>query len=239
MTTKIAVACREFESRFVESTFLNHHFKNYELIDIKPIIDTSTLNKIKSIGYLLCDVEFVKSIPENISISDFVQPSNIICLSNAKCSQCIKLEKGGASMIYRPFESSAILDLAYKLTSSESQNSKSKKVEITDKHLVFSSSDRYVMIDRKNLMLASSSGNYTTLVLDSGKKVTVTKQIGQISKELPEHEFFRIHHGHIINRNFIQTILKQGQLVVVLADKITVPVSRRKKAEFLDWLGVT
>ena len=50
---------------------------------------------------------------------------------------------------------------------------------------------------------------------------------------LPE-EFVRIHNSYIVNVNFIKKLIKTDQWSVVMETGITLPVARRKRADFMD-----
>ena len=51
---------------------------------------------------------------------------------------------------------------------------------------------------------------------------------------LPEPDFFRIHQSHIINTTFIKKIIKDEGGFVVMSDNTTIPISRRRKEEFMN-----
>lgn len=69
--------------------------------------------------------------------------------------------------------------------------------------------------------------------------VTVTKtdiissyNIGEFIKLLEPYHFFSPHKSHLINLAFIRRYLREG--TIVLKDKTTIPVSKRRKCEFLE-----
>ena len=54
---------------------------------------------------------------------------------------------------------------------------------------------------------------------------------------LPENEFIRIHHQHLINMNHVTRYLKQDGGYAVMSDGTQIEVSRRKKEAFMERLN--
>jgi len=162
-----------------------------------------------------------------------------ICIFAEESYESSLLSKLGFTVILDPYDPQALVQVVEERLSNQAQKSnEASSGDVEGNTMVFSSTDRYVMFEKERLMYATSSGNYTTLFLDDEKQVTVTKQIGKIMASLPDSDFFRVHHCHLVNRKHILSVLKQSQLTVVLSNQAEVPVSRRKKKEFLVWLGL-
>jgi len=74
-----------------------------------------------------------------------------------------------------------------------------------------------------------------TKVISLGKKETLSSyNIGEFRKLLENYGFFAIHKSHLINMLHIKRFDKEG--TVIMVDGSNVPVSRRKKQDFLDLL---
>jgi two-component system LytT family response regulator len=65
-----------------------------------------------------------------------------------------------------------------------------------------------------------------------GEKYVVSNSMKEYEDILEDHGFFRIHKSHIVNISFVNSFDKEGY--VVLKDKTSLPVARRKKSELLD-----
>ena len=191
-------------------------------------------SKSSSADFFIYCIAATSFIPQKL-----VDIDNSIALFTEENHESRRLSKLGMSVIYEPFTPTSIAtEVKAKLADNLRRTSAiSTPIADEEKSLVFSSTDRYVMIEKDKLIHASSSGNYTTLYLCDQKEVTVTKQLGKVATKLPSNLFFRVHHGHVINRGYIKSIRKKSQLLVELINKVQVPVSRRKKKEFLHWLG--
>jgi len=178
------------------------------------------------------------SVAEAAKRSSLIDEKSIFVITN-DTQGSRKLGALGHHILRYPFTAEEfIAKVKAKLLESFHTDDKPVTATLEEKTLVFASTDRYVMVEKDKLVHASSSGNYTTLFLNDEKEVTVTKQLGKVVSKLPRSTFFRTHHGHVINRKYIVSVLKQGQLQVVLRNQSRVPVSRRKRKEFLSWLGL-
>lgn len=107
-------------------------------------------------------------------------------------------------------------------------NTVEKKITIsTDGKLVFLKSDE--------ILYAESDGNYSTIFLENGQKMVLTKKLKDVNEILPNDCFFRVHNSYIINLNKIKEFIKTDGYVV-LSSNHKIPVSRQKKSTFLDML---
>ena len=87
------------------------------------------------------------------------------------------------------------------------------------------------MREIKNIVRIEASSNYSILHFTNGKSVTVTRLLKDFEEMLLSYRFFRIHHTHLINLDYIKKYIRSGQVVMQNGDIID--VSRRKKEEFL------
>ncbi|MCI5083248.1 MAG: LytTR family DNA-binding domain-containing protein [Saprospiraceae bacterium] len=72
---------------------------------------------------------------------------------------------------------------------------------------------------------------YTKIHLLDGSCIVSSYNIGVFKKMLESYEFFSTHKSHLINTKLISKYLKEG--FVVMEDQSEVPISRRKRDEFL------
>ena len=78
-----------------------------------------------------------------------------------------------------------------------------------------------------------ADGNYTTIFLTNGTQMVASTQIGEYEKQLSRDKFFRIHDKHMINLRYVKSITRGETGTVVMEDDSKLPVSRRRKEEFL------
>jgi two-component system, LytTR family, response regulator len=79
-----------------------------------------------------------------------------------------------------------------------------------------------------------ADSNYTTFYLNDGTKFISSKSLIDYEMILQEHNFFRCHHSHLINLNYVNKFLKNEGGQILLSNGTLVDLSRRKKKEFLD-----
>ena len=96
-----------------------------------------------------------------------------------------------------------------------------------------STSNGLVFVKLADILYCESSGNYTNFHLNDGKKIMVSRQLGEYEKLLPETYFIRIHDKYIINLSFIKEYIKGSGGDVVLENGKELPVASRRKEEFL------
>jgi DNA-binding LytR/AlgR family response regulator len=72
--------------------------------------------------------------------------------------------------------------------------------------------------------------NYTWIHFISGKQKVIARTLLYIQQKTENENFIRINRKYLVNRKFIVEI-REG--FVVLLDKTVLPISRRRKREFL------
>jgi two-component system, LytTR family, response regulator len=90
----------------------------------------------------------------------------------------------------------------------------------------------------KNILFVESSSNYCIIHFVDGKQMIVTKLLKDFEEMLSSYRFYRIHHSHLINLNYIQKYLRGDGGQVVLQNGATLDVARRKKDDFLKVIGM-
>ena len=104
-----------------------------------------------------------------------------------------------------------------------------------DSNALRAAKDGIEFFEVRNIARIESSSSYCILHLISGKNVTVTRLLKDFEEMLLSYRFFRIHHSHLINLDYIKKYIRSGQVEMENGDLID--VSRRKKEEFLKLLS--
>lgn len=99
--------------------------------------------------------------------------------------------------------------------------------------------DGLIFLDTADIIRCQSSVNYTILHLKDGQKITVSRTLKEFEDLLSEHDFFRVHHSHLINLGYIKRYHKGKGGSLTMTDGVEVEVSTRRKAEFLKRLAAT
>lgn len=109
---------------------------------------------------------------------------------------------------------------------------------------------RHAAIDRLSLVSQSGAdivevsgithlagtGSYTDVFLSDGRKITVSKNLGEFETLPAMQLFLRLHTSYLVNPAYMQKYLKEDGGSVVLKNGTVIPVSRRKKDELLQWI---
>jgi two-component system LytT family response regulator len=95
----------------------------------------------------------------------------------------------------------------------------------------------YEIISIKDIIRCEADGSYTNFYLVGGKKLMVSASLKHYEDLLPENDFIRIHHHHLINMNHVVRFLKVDGGYAIMTDGTQLEISRRKKDAFLDRLN--
>jgi two-component system LytT family response regulator len=93
--------------------------------------------------------------------------------------------------------------------------------------------DGVIFIGINEILYCEAVGSYTILFLKNGEKLTTSRSLKDFEETLAEHPFFRIHHSYLINVNEIKRYVKGEGGFVILTNNTELPVSKRKKEDFL------
>lgn len=97
----------------------------------------------------------------------------------------------------------------------------------------------YQVVAAEDIMYCMAEKEYTYLFLKGGGKICSSLHLGEYEDLLKGYDFFRVHHSYMVNRLFIQHYQRGEGGDVVIQDGSIIPVSRRKKEDFLNWLTGT
>ena len=106
-----------------------------------------------------------------------------------------------------------------------------------DDHIALPANDGLEFIQIKQIIRIESSSNYSKVILQSGQPLLVTRQLKDFEELLQEYRFYRIHHSHLINLNFIAKYTRGDGGQITMRNGDVIDVSRRKKEVFLKLIG--
>ena len=102
--------------------------------------------------------------------------------------------------------------------------------------LIFQTREEAYFISPEEIVRVLGDGSYSHLYLLSGKRITLSKNLGQLIFKLPPPLFFRTHQSHLINLLHIQKLHKTQGDVIYMADGGEVPLSRSRKEDFFEMI---
>jgi two-component system LytT family response regulator len=92
---------------------------------------------------------------------------------------------------------------------------------------------RYIKIDE--VIRCEASDNYTTF-FTTGEQILVCKTLKEFAELLQPHQFVRTHQSHLININFVKSLLKEDGGALLMKDLTKIPISRQNKDSVKDAL---
>ena len=95
-------------------------------------------------------------------------------------------------------------------------------------HLALRSQQSVQIVSFKDICYLQADDCYTTVFLNDGKKVVVSRSLKYYEELLPGNSFLRIHQSYVVNKIYVRRYhWKEGLLY--LKDGTQLPVSVRKK----------
>jgi two-component system LytT family response regulator len=107
-------------------------------------------------------------------------------------------------------------------------------VLVDEKKIGIGMADKIVFVSIPDIIFYEANGAYTTVFLQDGKKMVASKSPGDFETQLTDHNFFRIHHPHLINLNSVKEFQRHDGDYVVMKNSKQLEVHQRKRKDFLD-----
>lgn len=101
-------------------------------------------------------------------------------------------------------------------------------------HIAITTNTGLSFINRSEVMYCLSDGSYTHIYLEGGRKLTVSKNLKEVSSLLADESFFRIHNSHLINLDYAHSFINNNHNCVKMSNGEELAVSRNRKKEFLE-----
>ena len=92
-------------------------------------------------------------------------------------------------------------------------------------------------IELDQIIRLESDGNYTHVSLINDQTITVCKTLKDLEGPLCGLPFMRIHKSHIINIDYVKLYLKGKGGCLQMVDDTFIPISARKRQEFMAAVG--
>lgn len=84
-----------------------------------------------------------------------------------------------------------------------------------------------------DIVRCEADSNYTFFYLSDKSKIMVSKTMRDFEDLLLEHDFFRVHHKHLVNLRHFKEYIKGKTGRIVLSDDSVIDLSLRRKNEFM------
>ncbi len=103
--------------------------------------------------------------------------------------------------------------------------------------LVLKMADKIYSVNIQDIVNCESDKNYTTFHFINAPKLIVSTNLKEYENMLAPYNFFRTHQSHLINMAYFDHFIKtDGGNTIIMKNKTAIPLSVRKKEEFLVFL---
>jgi two-component system LytT family response regulator len=100
--------------------------------------------------------------------------------------------------------------------------------------LILKTADKIYSVNIQDVVNCESDKNYTTFNFINAPKLIVSTNLKEYEALLTPYNFFRPHQSHLINMAYFDHFIKtDGGNTIVMKNKTAIPLSVRKKEEFL------
>lgn len=114
-----------------------------------------------------------------------------------------------------------------------------KKADENFQKITLPTGNAYEIVNIKDIIRCEADGSYTNFYLIDKRKLMISFGLKHYEELLPETDFIRVHHHHLINMNHVVRFLKEDGGYAIMSDGSKIEISRRKKEAFMDKLNKT
>ncbi|HMS68661.1 MAG TPA: LytTR family DNA-binding domain-containing protein [Saprospiraceae bacterium] len=102
-----------------------------------------------------------------------------------------------------------------------------------------STSEGISLVAPNDIIYCTADGAYCTIHLKDKSHIMVSKTLGDIEGILHTEDFIRVHASHLVNIHCVKKYLRDDGGILLMENGKQIPISRRKKQEFLDRLKIS
>jgi two-component system, LytTR family, response regulator len=107
-------------------------------------------------------------------------------------------------------------------------------VESTTTKIKLNTYEGINFVDPANIVYCSADSSYCKVHIKDESSIMVSKTLGDIESLLDPTQFIRVHASYLINIHHTKRFIKDDGGMLQMSNGAMIPVSRRKRQEFLD-----
>ncbi len=96
----------------------------------------------------------------------------------------------------------------------------------------------YKLVSVEDITYCEAHKEYTFIHTVSAQPVCSSTNLGEYEDLLQGYSFCRVHHSYLVNKEHVQQYIKGEGGELIIEGKKTIPVSRRKKQDVINWLTI-
>ena len=112
-----------------------------------------------------------------------------------------------------------------------------KRADDNFQKITLPTGNAYEIVNIRDIIRCEADGSYTVFYLSDKRKLLISAGLKHYEELLPERDFIRVHHHHLINMNHVLRFLKEDGGYAIMSDGSKIEISRRKKEAFMERLN--
>jgi len=165
------------------------------------------------------------------------EPKPLVIFTTAYEKHAIKAIKSNAvDYLLKPIDVDELTAAVKKAEAIINRTSALPKNKAPDKKIKLSSQDEIIFALPSDIVHIEGDGRYATVYLRSKRKLVLVKNLGEFEEELAPYGFFRVHKSHLVNCEHIRKVANIDGGFIEMSNGKSIEISRRKRAEFLQFL---
>ncbi len=112
-----------------------------------------------------------------------------------------------------------------------------KRADDNFQKITLPTGNAYEIVNIRDIIRCEADGSYTVFYLTDKRKLLISAGLKHYEELLPERDFIRVHHHHLINMNHVLRFLKEDGGYAIMSDGSKIEISRRKKEAFMERLN--
>ncbi|WP_080779508.1 LytR/AlgR family response regulator transcription factor [Chryseobacterium phocaeense] len=238
--TRICIIDDEKHGRDYIALLLKKEFPEFEIVFQASNIEDSYKNLLKiTPDIIFLDIQLNESTAFDL-LSKFNKiPSQIIFITAYENYAIQAIRNGATDYLLKPIKKIDFIVAVNKALENIKKTQPVHTNPLQDNKVILSTLQGFKVINIADIVRCEADSSYTTFYLINKTKIMVSKTLHEFELTLPELNFFRIHHKHLINVDHLQEYIKGRGGQVVMSDGSVLDVSFRKKNEFLHKIGNT
>lgn len=221
---------------------LAQYAPNIEIVATASDIDQATENIcLHQPSLVFLDIELGERSGFDL-LEQFTTPSfEVIFVTAHKDFGINAVKQGALDYILKPIDKVELCNAVQKSQAkiqgrNASQTTPNATTVFKNSKVALPCNNGLIFVEITDIIYCESDGRYTRFYLNTDKKqksILVSKNLGQYESILPSEVFIRIHHHYLVNTNYIHRYIKGSGGILVMNNGVELPVSKRKKEDFL------
>ncbi len=243
---KIFIVEDEDHSRKTLINFLTKYIDDIDIVGSSALVSESVelINKLKP-DLLFLDIDLPDGNGFEV-LEDITEPLPKVIFVTAYNQYAVKaFQVSAIDYLLKPIDPLLLKNAVEKAKDNQHQTDTKSEIETFAanntaagiKKLALPTQNGIQLVKVDEIIRVQADGNYSNIFIKNHKPILVSKSLKIIGDWLEGLRFFRIHHSHIVNLDYIEHYVKGEGGTVILEDRTELEVSRRKKDKFLEVIG--